>query len=91
MNNGGPAFPQHGWSNDPETVKRMQAMQGMTLRDYFAGQVIAGLSALPDERSCPHERLADVENWRKELRAIDATQAYALADAMLAERNRGTT
>lgn len=33
---GGPAFPQHGWTKDPEVLARMQQNGGMTLRDYFA-------------------------------------------------------
>ena len=42
-NNGGPAFPQHGWSHDPETIARMQQNGGMSLRDYFAGQAMVAL------------------------------------------------
>jgi hypothetical protein len=57
--------------------------QGMTLRDYFAGQamqsenitiaimVASGKTALPT-------------NWNKDV----AKGAYEIADAMLAERNR---
>jgi hypothetical protein len=37
-NDGGPAFPRHGYnSND-----------GMTLRDWFASQALAGMLANPD-------------------------------------------
>jgi hypothetical protein len=59
---GGQAFPygsyEHGGS------------EGMTLRDYFAGQTITGLIDLRVEANCP---------------AI-AKRAYEIADAMLAER-----
>jgi len=69
---GGPAYPQHGWSSDPATVARMSEKQGMTLRDYFAAQVLIGIcvSYMPrlDEM---HER---------------AGRCYAMADAMLAAR-----
>ncbi len=44
---------------------------GMTLRDYFAGQALAGIMADPN-LTFPNERLA---SW-----------AYKLADAMLAAR-----
>ena len=49
---------------------------GMSLRDYFAAQAIGPL--LRQNETCPDE------NWRLGL-AIDA---YAMADAMLAARER---
>ena len=42
-NDGGPAFPQHGWSSDPEVLKRMSENGGMSLRDWFAGQALIGV------------------------------------------------
>lgn len=45
---------------------------GMTLRDYFAGQALAGLLADSNATS----------------RSVYATDAYDLADAMLAARER---
>ena len=42
---------------------------GMSLRDYFAGQAVAGL--------CATARLSEIER-----------RAYAIADAMLAERSK---
>ena len=45
---------------------------GMTLRDYFAGQALAGLLADSNASS----------------RSVYATDAYDLADAMLAARER---
>ena len=60
-NTGGPAFPStHAHGQD----------EGMTLRDYFAGQVLIGLSIRREG--------ATDEN--------DARNAYALADAMLKAR-----
>jgi len=50
---------------------------GMTLRDYFAGQALAGLLA--------NTNLLEKLNTVK----IPAMNAYALADAMLAEREAG--
>lgn len=47
---------------------------GMSLRDWFAGQAIAGYCAAPDMIDPTEERLAKA--------------AYAIADAMLAERER---
>jgi hypothetical protein len=38
--NGGPAFPQNDAS-----VNRINNLDGMTLRDYFAGQALVGIMA----------------------------------------------
>lgn len=45
---GGPAFPQHGWSSDPAVLKRMENQGGMTLRAWLAGRAMQGL--LSDQR-----------------------------------------
>jgi hypothetical protein len=55
------------------TDVRAQALQGMTLRDYFAAKVLGGLAS------------AYHENWSEE---DVARVAYELADRMLAERAR---
>lgn len=52
------------------------AQWGMTLRDYFAGQALAGLLANPDYTG---------------LIAVSANDAYQFADAMLAEREKEVT
>ena len=49
---------------------------GMTLRDYFAGQVLSGLPFR--QWKVGHGTDGVIEAW--------ATCAYAVADAMLAER-----
>ncbi len=51
----------------------VEAEQGMSLRDYFAGKALQGLLAAP----------ADEENMTL---AGFADDAYRLADAMLVER-----
>lgn len=71
--NGGPAFPQHGWSKDPETLKRMATQGGMTLRDYFAAHALGAF--------CAHvERSASTKNV--------AEWSYEIADAMLKAREK---
>lgn len=63
---GGPAFP----------TNEMDWQDGMTLRDWFAGQALANPRTFPDERDFGTP-------------AEIAQQAYAVADAMLAEREKG--
>ncbi len=73
INDGGPAFPV------PDTYHPNGQVQygssGMSLRDWFAGQALCGIMASGKGTS-------NVEVW-------GAPHAYALADAMLAERARG--
>jgi hypothetical protein len=80
IDTGGPAFPE----NDGMGCVH----EGMTLRDYFAAKAVAGCLANPS-----------VQDWdRKEMDTGDpklfaedvALQAYFIADAMLAERNKDT-
>lgn len=67
IHEGGPAFPL---STSNATLN-----PGMSLRDYFAGQIIAGFFG---DRTIGFYRLED----RQKL----AQSAYEVADAMLAER-----
>lgn len=54
-------------------------MQNIELRDYFAGQVIAGVMGTQPGRQ-----------WERERETAEfAEKAYAIADAMLAARNKG--
>jgi hypothetical protein len=71
INNGGPAFPceTYGHRNGKETTI---PTNGMSLRDWFAGQALAGLT-----------NGARGTGWRKSELAKDA---FAFADAMLAAR-----
>ena len=69
FNDGGAAFPGAGTT-------------GMSLRDYFAGQIIAGMMA-------NHQRLINIVTPNDSQRAANskiAVEAYAMADAMLAAR-----
>lgn len=84
-NDGGPAFPgpdgggQVVTSNLGHSYAVPNMNPGMSLRDYLAGQVIAG--ALVDR---PPEYLCYPANSETFARA-----AYGLADAMLAVRQEG--
>ena len=74
-NYGGPAFP-------------VGLLPGMSLRDYFAGQALAGDSSQEDHRRYDKECGLTLEQWREQCFASDAKYCYALADAMLAEREK---
>lgn len=75
MKDGGPAFPEM-WKEQtiyPGGYKETLVPQhGMSLRDWFAGQWLAGRSA----REC-------IESWEDA-----AQCAYGMADAMLAQREK---
>ncbi len=74
VNTGGAAFPDPGRA---QSAKQREALTetGMTLRDYFAGQAVAGLLA---QRLPAHQGEDGAETV--------AQDAYIVADAMLAER-----
>lgn len=71
IDDGGPAFPKTD-DRDPTTGEGiMRQSDGMSLRDWFAGQALAGMLA--------------GENCTGEI-ANDASTAYRYADAMLRAR-----
>lgn len=72
INYGGPAFPCMVFSGDANNYP--EYANGMTLRDWFAGQVACGMAANPDTH-CTN--------------AVFSHVAYGVADAMLAERAKG--
>jgi hypothetical protein len=75
---GGAAFPL---LDDPGSGLTMRE-PGMTLRDYFAGQALAGIAANPDiSKSAAEAGLNAVA-----VRESYAAAAFATADVMLAER-----
>ncbi len=77
-NTGGPAFPVHDpfAAHQPGTVDLAQRLaEGMTLRDYFAAKALPGILAPIMSDEC--------HNWKS---ADFASEAYAIADAMIAER-----
>lgn len=74
-----PAFPvkvRRNTSSDPLATPHEFQLEGMSLRDWFAGQALAGMLACPTmESGMRNEQYSRV--------------SYAIADAMLAERKRG--
>ena len=80
INDGGPAFPVPG-------TEYNDRYPGMSLRDWFAGQALQGLtdtypiSFLEDDSTSGHRASQICKNR--------AQAAYAIADAMLAAREGG--
>lgn len=89
MNDGGPAFPTSGMTL--EAYHAGVAGQGMTLRDWFAGQALAVIAA--ESRACPVDIISRgqkaILEWRDECNREDVALCYKIADAMLAERDKG--
>ena len=82
IEDGGPAFPREAYVN-PNGVVVHAGCQGMTLRDWFAGQALA---ALYRQSFMPGVILReDYEQWSRELAAV----SYIVADAMIAESKGG--
>lgn len=80
INDGGPAFPMAGSTREWDDVKKQWKPQdGMTLRDWFAGQALGHVAvySLSNEWSS-----RGGPEWRNEA----AREAYRFADAMIAAR-----
>lgn len=77
-----PAFPSQPLGSDgmPET----SAWEGMTLRDWFAGQAILVTANRPHNHG-----LSAVQIGSEMHPKLAAKAAYAMADAMLAARTKG--
>lgn len=74
-NDGGPAFPVAAGPRDGYGNPSNPPQRGMTLRDYFAGQcIVAAMNTLTYDEGHNFPTIA--------------RSAYALADAMIAERAR---
>lgn len=85
---GGPAFPPpHPYQNVngdwfyPE-------QPGMSLRDWFAGQALAGIMANPERWKQIVEDYTSGKKTYEQCSEANAVKAYSLADAMIAERSR---
>jgi hypothetical protein len=97
INDGGSAFPQHGWSNNPETLKRMATQQGMTLRAYFAGQALTNPSVMEESGGTRADAELELHiergtydarvHWPK----LVAKRCVEYADALIAELEKEKT
>lgn len=89
QSNGGPAFPfgrQVIAENYLGVEREIESNQpGMTLRDYFAAKAMQGYLA----NSWQAQELDATGDSSREQMAIVAEISYVMADALLAERERG--
>ena len=83
MNDGGPAFPTPDVFQHVEERLYTAAYEGMTLRDWFAGQALEGMNANPELL----EHVTEGAPFGDMARGL-AQSAYLQADAMLTERNK---
>lgn len=77
---GGPAFPM--WTEDMP----VEGSPGMTLRDWFAGQALAGWLASFD-KEVSESYNGEPRAWNQHQQEV-ARACYGYADAMLRERDR---
>lgn len=82
IDDGGRAFPVPNDAN-------VNGQEGMTLRDWFAGQALAGFMTLPDDRCFRSSKSQTLEEFRASCAQQDSEAMYRIADAML--RARRTT
>jgi len=75
QNDGGPAFPSHSGNPEMTDPRNRISCGGMTLRDWFAGQALAGMCAFHGTYGANNDP------------ASNADRAYEQADAMLADRS----
>lgn len=80
--NGGAAFPGRP-QQDPNDVNKVIHNNGMSLRDYFAAQALAGDFAAQDLQ------LGEITNDMSDDWMLKRAQTlYRMADAMLAARDK---
>ena len=82
-NDGGPAFPYR----DEDGEGGFDQYSGISMRDWFAGQALAGTVFHWGEVTT-YLKHAGATHDAKSVRQFMAGAAYAQADAMIAERNK---
>lgn len=83
---GGPAFPVLGAISEqiaPNMYSAGPGATGMSLRDYYAGQALAGMGTW-----WPNTPPGQMLHEAQDIQRVRAEYAYAQADAMLEARGR---
>lgn len=84
VDNGGPAFPTQ--LHDNPAYVQVFPSEGMSLRDWFAGQALIGLIMRGDWFMI-HDPVTDGEEAKRH-DAQGSAMAYRVADAMIAARDK---
>lgn len=94
-NDGGPFFPKHLRERkiDPYTPEELAAAAGISLRDWFAGMALQATINTGVEgtvESAAKELGINPSDYKPSVHwpILVARDAYAFADAMIAERNK---
>lgn len=89
-NDGGPAFPiPQQQFTDGYTIVGAEGAPGMTLRDWFAGQVATSIAqTIITADQTVLSVVADAEGYDGSVDGYVAFRSYRIADAMLAEREK---
>jgi len=83
IDDGGPAYPtDNEYQTGPDTFH----FEGMTLRDYFAGQFLTGVISDGENPALKAVTTEGIEQERREYADGIAAAAYLFADAMLRAR-----
>jgi hypothetical protein len=67
--------------SDSALWKYTYPLPAMTMRQWYAGQALAGYMAQIDSRTCPKNE--DLEQWRAKVLRNDAEFMFRMADAMI--------
>ena len=87
---GGPAFPVSSYVNAMGQTFD-SSVQGMTLRDYFAGKCLEKIGSFPETIKLNwlgNEMREEQRKYFDQYIAAAAQLSYEMADAMLKERDR---
>lgn len=88
MFDGGPAFPAFVDGNTRNLTTSV-FNEGMSLRDWFAGQALAGVLANPHSANDAREMEKDGDINGRRFRELLVQHCYIVADAMLKARQQG--
>lgn len=84
-NDGGPAFARGGCNWTEDHGDGAWSQEGMSLRDYFAAKAMqAAFSGAGARMVADRDSRYDETNWAQ----VVALNAYEMADAMLAQRQK---
>ena len=91
MNDGGPAFPEIKQARDQHGRPKLTNCGGMSLRDWFAGMAMHGLTDTLKTDSGAAGLIEAADNAGLGAKEAIAKGCYNLADVMIKEREKDRT